>query len=48
MRGPLLTFASNRLRATGVMNVENPAARAATMADVEEVESSDDEKTGGQ
>ncbi|KEZ44766.1 hypothetical protein SAPIO_CDS2866 [Scedosporium apiospermum] len=33
-----------RLRATGVVNVENPAARAASMPSVEEVESSDDEK----
>lgn len=32
------------MRATGVVNVENPAARAATMPDVEELESSDDEK----
>ncbi|CAI4211568.1 unnamed protein product [Parascedosporium putredinis] len=33
-----------RLRATGVVKVENPAAQAASMAAVEEVDSSDDEK----
>ncbi|SPO05686.1 uncharacterized protein DNG_08373 [Cephalotrichum gorgonifer] len=33
-----------RLRATGVVDIENPAARAASMPDVEELDSSDDEK----